>query len=262
MPLNVPFHEKSSAAEPRDIEDRIAAEFNQPQKISAIRADVATANFELREILDFLGEDGSGRSVLDVGFGRGIFANALENKGYIVSGVELSDTLLEIAQKNYPDINFKKGSATSIPFPGDSFDCLICIEVLEHVPDTEVALYEMARVLKPGGKMIIIDKNILSIHPKYFIPTFVWKSFLEMSNKWFYSRNFPFREKYFIPTVLNSKILKAFRKSQVEFLRSDSGGSRTFGFKRMLAIFHKLILDFLLKTFPSLSFFVAWKAEK
>ncbi len=52
------------------------------------------------------------------------------------------------------------GSMTSLPFSAESFDCVYATESLEHAVEIEKAVSELCRVLKPGGRLVIIDKNI------------------------------------------------------------------------------------------------------
>ena len=51
------------------------------------------------------------------------------------------------------------GSMTALPFPAGAFDCAYATESLEHAVDVEAAVAEMCRVVKPGGRIVIIDKN-------------------------------------------------------------------------------------------------------
>ena len=62
--------------------------------------------------------------------------------------------------KYVPDeIPTKTGTLTEIPFPNAMFDCVYATESLEHAVEIEKAVGELCRVLKPGGKLVIIDKN-------------------------------------------------------------------------------------------------------
>lgn len=61
----------------------------------------------------------------------------------------------ELGGKAQDGLGFLAGDALSLPFATDSFDAVICSEVLEHIPDYEGALREIARVLKPGGVLAV-----------------------------------------------------------------------------------------------------------
>ena len=72
-----------------------------------------------------------------------------------LSGCDISDTGLEIAKVNYPGISFLRMDSESLDCPDASFDCVISIEVLEHVSDVRKAIQEIVRVLTPGGTALI-----------------------------------------------------------------------------------------------------------
>jgi malonyl-CoA O-methyltransferase len=98
------------------------------------------------------------RRVLDVGCGKGRFARVLKDKypaARIVS-FDLAETMLKVVSK---DIAPCCGSMTSLPFPDSSFDAAYATESLEHAVEIEKAVHEMCRVVRPGGRIVIIDKN-------------------------------------------------------------------------------------------------------
>ena len=98
--------------------------------------------------------------ILDVGAGKGRFASALRrmypSEDFEVFATDLSDKMLSFVPDN---IQSFQASVTSLPFPDNYFDVVFAIEVLEHVPIYEHAIVEIKRVLKPSGRIIIIDKN-------------------------------------------------------------------------------------------------------
>lgn len=243
------------------LEERIGKEFDTEKGIGSVRNDISAAEFELKEILSFFGKTGEGKKLLDVGCGKGIFTAALKARGYDACGIELSDELLRIAKEKNSGMDFRKGSATEIPFPDESFDFLICVEVLEHVPDTDAALKEFSRVLRSGGKMIIIDKNRYSLHPGYFIPTALWKAFLERRNKWMYSRDFPFKEKYFSPSRLRAGIKKYFSDVKVVFLKTPVGMGKGF-LRKIFGIVRRALAAAIHALLPFLDFHVSWRGVK
>ena len=59
-----------------------------------------------------------------------------------------------------PGIRPSAGSLTALPFASESFDCAYATESLEHAVDIETAVAEICRVVKPGGRIVIIDKNV------------------------------------------------------------------------------------------------------
>jgi|SRR6185312_14293164 len=109
-------------------------------------------------ILNFFG-DLTDKQVLDVGCGKGRFARILRerNPQSVIWGLDISEEMLRFVPAG---IHTRAGSMTELPFAASTFDCVYATESLEHAVDIERAVDEMCRVLKPGGKLIIIDKNI------------------------------------------------------------------------------------------------------
>jgi len=122
--------------------------------------DLTNASF-----LDFL-EIKPGDSVLEVGSGLGILTNsvAISFPGSAVTGVEIAPEQIEKARASFsktPNLTFLEGDALSLEVKGSSFDVVYCRYVLEHVADPVVALREIFRVLKTGGRIFIQENNIL-----------------------------------------------------------------------------------------------------
>lgn len=108
-------------------------------------------------LLKFFG-DLTDKSVLDVGCGKGRFARVLRerNPGVRISGLDISEEMLACVPAG---VNRVAGMMTELPFAASTFDCIYATESLEHAVETDRAVAEMCRVLKPGGKLVIIDKN-------------------------------------------------------------------------------------------------------
>ena len=108
-------------------------------------------------LLKYFG-DLTDKSVLDVGCGKGRFARVLEEHypGADIWGLDISEEMLRFVPAG---IKTKAGSMTELPFAASTFDCVYATESLEHAVEIEKAVGEMCRVLKPGGKLVIIDKN-------------------------------------------------------------------------------------------------------
>ena len=183
-----------------EIEKRIFKIFDEKaENNDIVGQDLDDSHFELMEVFKFLGGP-SDKKILDAGCGKGRFCRKIKDAGFKnVVGAEPAERILNIAREKNKDIIFYQASCTNLPFKDSEFDYVICIEVLEHIPDTKKALAEMARILKPGGEILIIDKNIFSLHQTRFVPTFLWKKYMEFKGRWMYPKNFPFKEKYFNP---------------------------------------------------------------
>lgn len=113
--------------------------------------------FHVQLILRFFDHLGEGR-VLDIGCGKGRFARVLKDQQprARVTALDLAENML---RQVAGDIAPCCASMTSLPFPDHSFDAAYATESLEHAVDIETAVAEMCRVVRPGGRIVIIDKN-------------------------------------------------------------------------------------------------------
>jgi len=103
-----------------------------------------------------------GADVLEVAPGPGYFAIELAKLGdYRITGLDISETFVEIAQRNaaqaHVQVDFQRGNASGMPFRSESFDFLLCRAAFKNFGAPLGALREMHRVLKPGGRALIID---------------------------------------------------------------------------------------------------------
>jgi SAM-dependent methyltransferase len=90
--------------------------------------------------------------VLDLGCGDGRIAGALSSAGGDVTGVDPSPAALERARAAHPDLELQLPAQDgSLPFADSAFDVVVCVNVLEHVADTQRLMSEARRVLAPGG---------------------------------------------------------------------------------------------------------------
>lgn len=103
-------------------------------------------------------------NVLDVACGTGDMVIELAKRGCVVTGVDLSNEMLAIAkqktaQASFPlsTFNFQLGNAESLPFADGEFDAVTCAFGVRNFVHLEQGLSEMLRVLKPGGRMVILE---------------------------------------------------------------------------------------------------------
>lgn len=109
--------------------------------------------------------DLSGKSVLEIGCGRGDFAIWLAGKyeNSTVTGVDFSESAIATARERAASAKsgaqFKVEDAEALSFGDASFDYVVSCECMEHVPQPENMAREMHRVLKPGGQFILTTEN-------------------------------------------------------------------------------------------------------
>lgn len=114
-----------------------------------------SADYSAEALLDLLG-DASGRC-LDLGCGTGLYADVLRRAGREVIGVDLSQDQLRIAAAREP---VTAGDASLLPFRDGAFDDVAAIWVHGDIDDLPATLREIARVLRPGGRLVLFG-----IHP-------------------------------------------------------------------------------------------------
>ena len=111
-----------------------------------------------------------GHRVLDVGCGTGVVAREcarIVGDSGSVTGLDLSDDMLSVARRISPDIDWKQGDAGSLPFADSSFDRVLSQFALMFFPDRSLALTEMWRVLRPGGRLAVVVSGPIEATPAY-----------------------------------------------------------------------------------------------
>jgi SAM-dependent methyltransferase len=109
-----------------------------------------------------------GERVLDIGSGPGFLAIEMAEEvgpeGRVV-GVDPSESMLAMARRRAPStaVEFQAGDALALPFPDESFDVAVSTQVYEYVAEVPTALAEARRVLRPGGRLLILDTDWDSI---------------------------------------------------------------------------------------------------
>lgn len=100
--------------------------------------------------------------VLEVGSGLGILAAEVAARvpQGEVFGIEYSADQLAAIEVTAPNLTFQRGDAHSLPYRDTEFDVVYCRYVLEHLSDPPRALTEMRRVLKPGGRVFVLENDI------------------------------------------------------------------------------------------------------
>jgi 2-polyprenyl-3-methyl-5-hydroxy-6-metoxy-1,4-benzoquinol methylase len=99
--------------------------------------------------------------VLDVGCGNGERLALLKQLGWTVKGIDIDRQAVEAARQKGVDADC--GELKVMPYPASSFDAVILSHVIEHVPQPVELLSECARVLKPGGRLVMLTPNAESL---------------------------------------------------------------------------------------------------
>ncbi len=110
----------------------------------------------------YLADAPRGRA-LDVGCGTGRHAAHLLTLGYEVVGIDQSAAMLDVARAKLPDTRFELGRFDALPVDDESFDVVTCSLALTHTPSLDQPIREMARVLKPGGWLLLSDLHPVSV---------------------------------------------------------------------------------------------------
>lgn len=109
---------------------------------------------------------GEGIQILDVGCGAGFLSNELARQGFAVTGLDASESSLEVA-KEYDTtgtVKYELGDAYQLPYAEESFEVACAMDFLEHVEEPAKVVSEISRVLKPGGRFFFhtFNRNLLS----------------------------------------------------------------------------------------------------
>ncbi|WP_034272118.1 class I SAM-dependent methyltransferase [Actinospica robiniae] len=131
-----------------------------------------------------LAGDVAGRRILDAGCGAGPLHAALQERGAIVTGIDSSAKMLELARKRLgEDADLQLADvAGPLPFPEGSFDDVVACLVLHYLEDWTEPLAELRRVLKPGGRLIVaVDHPVVQ---KLFNSEFDYFAISRRSEEW------------------------------------------------------------------------------
>lgn len=109
--------------------------------------------------------------ILDLGCGEGTTTRRWSDLGFDVNGVDFSDSLIDMASSQYPQIDFKVGDITQgLDFSDDYFEAVVSSMVLIYISDLKKVFENVRRVLKPDGLFVFSILN-----PYYAYPVGIWK---------------------------------------------------------------------------------------
>ena len=148
-------------------EDRLSASY---ARWRSSRLGRITDRLEQQLILKLVGAV-SGKTLLDVGCGDGELASQLARRGAIATGLDADPAMIAAARQRVDSagtqLNLIEGQAEKLPFGDASFDAVLAVTVLCFVDDAQRAINEMARVLKPGGRLVIGELGRWSLWAAY-----------------------------------------------------------------------------------------------
>jgi ubiquinone/menaquinone biosynthesis C-methylase UbiE len=135
----------------------------EAREYDAMDHSAANARF----VADFLAVHGPGRGgeLLDVGTGPARVPIALcrADRHLRILGVDLAEPMIDLARRNVAEaeltdrIRFARGDAKNLPFPDGRFEAVVSNTSVHHIPDPAPALTEMARLVAPGGTLMVRD---------------------------------------------------------------------------------------------------------
>ncbi|MGV9210772.1 demethylmenaquinone methyltransferase [Micromonospora sp. RB23] len=141
----------------------------QPHEVAAMFDGVAE-RYDLTNTVLAFGQDRSwrratraalglrpGERVLDVGAGTGVSTRELAQSGAYAVGADLSLGMLQVGKRVRPEVPLLAGDALRLPFADASFDAVTISFALRNVNDTDAALRELARVTRPGGRLVVCE---------------------------------------------------------------------------------------------------------
>src|SRR5213080_973694 len=140
-------------------EPQVEAMFDRIASVYDLMNSVMTAGMHQRwreRAVDMAGVR-PGAKALDVATGTGDLAIALEQRGANVVGVDFAEKMLEIARRKAPGIEFAQGNALALDFPDDRFDAATVGFGARNFDDLDQGLSEMARVVRPGGRVVVLE---------------------------------------------------------------------------------------------------------
>jgi demethylmenaquinone methyltransferase / 2-methoxy-6-polyprenyl-1,4-benzoquinol methylase len=148
-----PLSERDPAAV-REMFDRIARRYDLANTVLSLGGDVRWRRRAARAA-----RLSPGGRALDVACGSGKLAAELARtaQGVTVAGLDFSPRMLEQARAAHPQIEFTEGDALDLPFPDARFDAATIAFGLRNLADPERGLKEMRRVVKPGGRMVVLE---------------------------------------------------------------------------------------------------------
>lgn len=200
-------------------------------------SDTSKAEETLKSIMSYFGTNMKERHrVLDVGCGFGNWLIVLAQHFEQTYGIEIQNERVQWVRKRASRAEVVCGSATSLPWPDEWFDLVVCTDVFEHISykEQELAASELMRVLKPGGHGFISVPNRFQI--------------LDEHNRVLFATYLPdlAREKYVKAVTKNNDYIQCWERTGNKWKNLFE----STGFQVALKPIAAKKLDFLLKVLP------------
>src|SRR3954469_1991089 len=138
-------------------EPQVEAMFDRIASVYDLMNSVMTAGMHQRWRERAVDMAGNPARALDVATGTGDLAIALRERGADVIGMDFAEKMLEIARRKAPGIEFRQGNALALEFPDNEFDAATVGFGARNFDDLDKGISEMARVVKPGGRVVILE---------------------------------------------------------------------------------------------------------
>ena len=151
--------------------------------VAESESNLVNAYYARPAVLKLAG-DVDGRRILDLGCGAGPLYAALRDRGAIVTGIDSSAKMLELARERLgDDADLRLADVGGpLPFPDKSFDDVVACLVLHYLEDWTAPLAELRRVLEPGGRLIVVVDH--PVVQKLFDPDLDYFAISERSEEW------------------------------------------------------------------------------
>jgi ubiquinone/menaquinone biosynthesis C-methylase UbiE len=164
--------------------------------------------------------DLNGRRVLEIACGRGEFAAwcASHSRPALFVAADFSMSAVRLARTRLAPIaagcalSVVQADAQAIALPSSSVDTAICCETIEHVPEPRAALAELARVLRPGGRLILT-------HPNYLGPIGAYRGYLRLTGRRFTEEGQPINH-----FLIAARVRQWVRSTGLRIVTAESSG--------------------------------------
>jgi demethylmenaquinone methyltransferase/2-methoxy-6-polyprenyl-1,4-benzoquinol methylase len=149
--------------QPREVAemfDGVAKHYDRTNTVLAMGLDRGWRR-ETREALDLK----PGEKVLDLGAGTGVSTLELARSGAFAVGADMSIGMLQIGRRDRPEVPLLAADALHLPFADNSFDAVTISFALRNIAEADAALHEMARVTRPGGRLVVCEFSHPTLRP-------------------------------------------------------------------------------------------------